>query len=114
RTAYALHLYTIADIYSGSAYLYALLPFDTVSFLNIRLTLSQFPPRLPPLLVVDHGHALLIEQYTLQPTIRTYRRADDLPYIGKDTIKYQCKNDNGNETTDMLFQRIGHDLEQRI
>src|SRR5690606_33416118 len=72
-TIHTFHLRSIPNIDPRRAHTYTLKTVDAIAQFSL-LPLSKFSAWLSSHMIIGDHHRLLIEQYSLQPTIRTYDR----------------------------------------
>src|SRR3954447_2453052 len=66
------HLHTIADVYTCRTHFYTSGTINAITMIALRIFLCH-TARITTFVVIRNNHGVLIQQHTLQPTIRANR-----------------------------------------
>src|SRR5690606_33832618 len=60
--------------------------------------------------VVGNGHAFIVHQHTLQPSVGADGGTDNFAQISEYTVKYEGKQHNRSQSAEVLADGVGHDF----
>jgi hypothetical protein len=119
RTVNTFQLGAITDVYSCGAHINALEAVDTIAMaqrIPILIFSELFAAILafPTFMIIGHNNGFIIQQNTLESSVRTGNDTDLFPEPRKNKVEHSCKNQQGYHGAQMGHWTFGDILNQSI